>query len=275
MEIAAAISKHVVVAIASGGAVAGYIALYFAAKKNDGKRLRWQFVVVALAAFGTIAGYSVYFFTDEISMARESIAKDKDARFERFKMEKDAEIASASATSLEAKAVAARARERTEILENENLKLKGTVATLQNLAAKAEKDLLEVQERLAWRDLNVEQQARVLAKLKKYSGTEFDIRVFQEPEALRFLNVMIEILHLAGWIQRPVDAAFEITTKYGVAGITLSGGVIVRSAQSRPELGAAANTLSAALLAEGVAAKTTKEGAERSSERVHIVIGKK
>lgn len=293
LETSAAISKYAVVALASGGVVAGYVALYFAAKKNDKKRLQAQFVVVALTAFGVFAGYSVYFFTDEINMERERLAKGKDAELERFKVEKTAEITSASARSdtaitegkrieseasvkiSEAKAIAAKANERAQGLENENLKLKGTVATLQERAAKAEKDLLEVQERLAWRDLSVEQQARILAKLKKHSGAEFDIRVFQEPEALRFLNIMIEILHSAGWIQRPVDAAFEITTKYGVAGVSLSGGVIVRNAPSHPELREAANALATALVAEGIAAKTTQDGVERNPERIHIAIGKK
>ncbi len=55
LETAAAISKYAVVFLASGGAVAGYLALYFAVKKNDRRRLQAQFVVVVLTAFGVLA----------------------------------------------------------------------------------------------------------------------------------------------------------------------------------------------------------------------------
>jgi|CXWL01.1.fsa_nt_gi hypothetical protein len=268
LETAAIISKHFVVACAIGGVVSGYIALHFAAKRNERKRLRWQFGAVAFAAFGAFAGYSVYYFTDEISMQREG-------ELHRFKIEKDAEIASANEKISKAGAIAARANERAEELENENLKLEGTVATLQGRAAKAEKELLEVQAHLAWRDLNTEQQAKILVGLKKHSGVEFDIRVFQEPEALRFLNVMVEVLHSAGWIQRPGDGVIEISTKYGVAGVTLSGGVIVRNAKSNPELSKAANALVASLMAEGIAARSTEDEVDRTPGRIHVVIGKK
>lgn len=275
LESAATFSKYVVVVLAICGAVAGYIALYFAAKKDDKRRLRWQFAVVALAAFGALAGYSVYYFTEEISVERARIGREKDEELERFKVEKNAEISSANVRISEAKAIAAKANERSEGLENENLKLKGTLAILQVRAAKAEKNLLEVQGRLAWRDLNVEQQARVLGKVKEHSGAEFDIRVFQEPEALRFLNIVVEVLHAAGWIQRPVDGVFEIGTKYGNAGVTLSGGVIVKNAKNSQKLSEAAKALVDSLMAEGIATKSSEVEADGTPGRVHVVIGKK
>ena len=72
LETAAAISKHAVVLLASGVAIAGYRAWYFTVKKEDAKRLQAQFAVVVLTALGACAGFSVYYFTDEINLALRS-----------------------------------------------------------------------------------------------------------------------------------------------------------------------------------------------------------
>ena len=142
LETAATISKHAVVLLASGGAVAGYRAWYFAVKNDLAKRLHAQFAVFVLAALGAFAGYSVYYFTDEISLQRERVAKEKEAELEHFKLEKGAEIASASMQAAEAIARAAK-------LENDNLTLRGTVATLETTAAEAGRKLTLLQAKTA------------------------------------------------------------------------------------------------------------------------------
>ena len=135
LETAATISKHAVVLLASGGAVAGYRAWYFAVKNDLAKRLHAQFAVFVLAALGAFAGYSVYYFTDEISLQRERVAKEKEAELEHFKLEKGAEIASAIT--------------RAAKLENDNLTLRGTVATLETTAAEAGRKLTLLQAKTA------------------------------------------------------------------------------------------------------------------------------
>jgi uncharacterized OsmC-like protein len=255
LEAAATISKHAVVLLASGGAIAGYRAWYFAVKKVEAKRLHAQFAVVLLAALGACAGYSVYYFTDEIGLERERITKDKEAKFERFKAEKDAEIKSAIAQAAEANA---RAAEANRIAEGERL------------------ERVKLEEKLAWRSLSADQHKRIVAKLSKFSGTPFQLRVFQDPESLKFMNQIADILHSATWTQLPIVAAMEISSKYGTVGVSLSAGVIITVDMSREsDLGPAGKALATALDAERIASEFKVAKIERQAERIHIQVGKK
>jgi len=255
LEAAATISKHAVVLLASGGVVAGYRAWHFAVKKNDTKRLHAQFAVVLLAALGACAGYSVYYFTDELSMEREKIAKDKEAELERFKIEKDAEIKSAIAHAAEANA---RAAEANRIAEGERL------------------ERVKIEEKLAWRSLTADQHKRIVAKLSKFPGTPFQLRVFQDPEALKFMNQIADILHAATWVQLPIVAAMEISSKYGSVGVSLSAGVIITVDTSREsDLGPAGKALAAGLANERIASEFKITKIERQPERIHVQVGKK
>jgi hypothetical protein len=248
LEAAAAFSKHAVVFLAAGGAVAGYRAWYFALTKQDANRLHAQFAVVLLTALGACAGYSTYYFTDQISMERQRIAKDKEDELERFKAEKDAEIRSAIA----------RAAEANKIAETERL------------------ERIKIEEKLAWRSLSADQQQQIISKLVRFRGAPFQVRVFQEPEALRFMNQMLDILHSANWTQLPIVAAMEITTKYGTVGISLGAGVsIYVDASHESDLGPAGKALAAALAKQRIASEYKIINIERQPDRIHVAIGKK
>lgn len=197
---------------------------------------------------GACARYSVYYFTDEIALERERLAQVKEDELERFKLEKDAEIKSAIA----------RAAEANRIAEAERL------------------ERIKIEEKLAWRSLTADQQQKIVSKLIKFPGTPFQVRVFQEPEALRFMNQILDILHSANWAQLPIVAAMEITTKYGTVGVSLSAGVIINvDASHESDLGPAGKALVTALAKERIASEFRIIKVERQPERIHVAIGKK
>lgn len=191
--------------------------------------------------------------------------------------------ANANARIEEAKALGSQANERANRLEQDNIllrtaqqKVETDLANQRERAAIAERSLLELQEKLAWRSLNTKQQERIVAKLKAFPRTPFQLRVFQEPEAIRFMNQIADILRSADWVQQPVVAAMLMTSKYGDVGMTLSSGIIVNIDTSRTaELDSAARALAAALDSEGVASEFKIITIQNQPERIHIAIGKK
>lgn len=186
LEAAAALSKHAVVLLGAGGVFAGYRAWYFAVKKEDDKRLHAQFAVVLLAALAACAGYSVYYFTNEISLERERL-------LERFKLEKTAEIQSASARAAEADARAAEAVRSLRGLEIELVRQR-------ERAARAEKELVEIQERLKPRRITDAQRGLLIQALQKSPKGPLTIATpIGDAEAQMFARQIREILESSGW----------------------------------------------------------------------------
>jgi len=193
MEAAAAISKHAVVLLASGGAVAGYRAWHFAVKKDEPKRLHAQFAVVLLAALGACAGYSVYYFTDEIRIEGNRLAQVKEDQFERFKIQQNAEIGSASARAAEADERAAEAVKSARSLEIQ-------AARQRERAARAEKELVEIQERIKPRRITDAQRATLIKALTNAAKGPVTIATpIGDAEAQMFARQIREILESSGW----------------------------------------------------------------------------
>ena len=216
LETTAAISKHAVVLLASGGTVAGYRAWHFAVRQNERRRLHAQFAVVVLAALGVIAGYSVYYFTDEINLQLRKVAEAKEVELERFKAEKGAEISLASAR-------AAEANERALNLEKSNLPLRKQVATLENanLTLRAQVATLEKRAEDSGKELAV-LQVRVADATRKEAEAEIklaEVRKRQEPRTFQediFLSILttappgkIKIGHIQG-VPEPATLAGQI-----------------------------------------------------------------
>jgi len=214
---AAGISKHAVVLLASGGVLAGYRAWYFAVKKDDARRLHAQFAVVVLAALGACAAYSVYYFTDEISLERERLAQVKEAELERFKVEKDSEIKSAIARAAEADVRAAEAVKGTRSLELE-------VAHQRERAARAEKDLVEIQERIKPRSFTDAQRSLLIKALTKSSKGAVRIGIILgDGEALIFARQIKEILKASGWTDVHLTHSIYTGTPVGLSVIVRDG----------------------------------------------------
>ena len=179
---------------------------------------------------------------------------------------------------VESSGAAAQAKRESLLKEDLETKIRDAEAAAANAKGLAEKERLarlKIEESLAPRELNADQQGKLATLLRKFSGTEFEIRVFKDPEPLKLLNILVEVLHSAGWVQKPVEAAMEISTKYGVAGFTLDTGVRIRIDPRYPKFMAGANALVTGLVAERIDAVVTEAALEIHPERMHIAIGKK
>jgi hypothetical protein len=63
--------------------------------------------------------------------------------------------------------------------------------------------LLRTVKESAPRTLTIEQQARIVSKIKPFSNTPFDLSVDPEPEALALLDIVDSILVSSGWLNFP------------------------------------------------------------------------
>lgn len=146
----------------------------------------------------------------------------------------------------------------------------------QERAAKAEHDLFELQEKLAWRNLSTDQQERVISKLKDFPATPFQIRVFQEPEATALMEIIQDVLHASNWLHREPDGGTRIPTKYGEVGIAIGNGVVVFVDPIQAfNLLPASEALASSLAAEGIVAESRTAIFELNPHMIHIAIGKK
>lgn len=134
----------------------------------------------------------------------------------------------------------------------------------------------QLEEKLAWRSLSTDQHQKIVTKLSKFPGTAFQLRVFLDPEALKFMNQLADILHSAAWEQLPVVATTEVSGKYASAGVSYSAGVIITVDQSREsDLGLAGKALATVLSDERIASEFKIATIERQPERIHVQVGKK
>jgi hypothetical protein len=214
--------------------------------------------LIASWRLSTINSRIVALLNKAAAEAGERASKADERAGDAFKKAKEAET---KALQFEASIASSRARaeEARQIAERERL------------------ERVKIEERLAWRSLGgADQQQRIVTKLKKFPGTPFVLRVFQEPEALRLLNQVVDILHSATWVQKPIVAATEISTKHGAAGISLGLGIIISVDPSRAsELGPAGKALVAALADERIASEFRVVALQLQPEIIHIAIGKK
>lgn len=106
------------------------------------------------------------------------------------------------------------------------------VATAEARAAeadqKAQEAILELARLKARRDLTQKQRGRVVDKLKKFSGTEYDISINSiDPEILNFVFIVELILSTAGWTelgwQGPLGV--QVLTREGQPSIAISASV--------------------------------------------------
>lgn len=110
LEAAATTSRHAVFLFGTGAGIAGCRAYYFAVRKNEGKRLSSQLAAAILAICAAASTALNFYNTDQITSLRDLIAREKDEKLERFKLEKTAEIELANMRAAEANRSAEQAR---------------------------------------------------------------------------------------------------------------------------------------------------------------------
>lgn len=122
-----------------------------------------------------------------LSAAKEEQMKSKVAT---DKQESDRKITGLQKDASDAKA----AQQRVEI----------ELAKQQERAAKAEKDLIEVQERIKHRNLTPDQQKELIAELKPFSDQEIDVFVLSDAgdEVGHISEQIVSVLKKSGWLVR-------------------------------------------------------------------------
>ncbi len=166
--------------------------------------------------------------------------------------------------------------------------LKRDLAATNERAAHAEERAAEANLELAKlktpRTLNPGQQKLISEALKGFAGTQFDMAINHDVEAIGLLPSLENALKSAGWIEidwksgAPI-AEINFTRKDlpAVGLVSISGLVIQMHPEQVPTLGTAAQALASALDGQGIAAKAEPGIGfpNINTKAIHIVIGEK
>ena len=237
--------------------------------------------IVALIAVGisvVVGGFALFLGNRLNTAQREKLLLfDKeltDAKTELGKQEVRA--ANAERDMADAKKAASDADANVEGLRKE-------VATANERAAEANKAAeqerlarLRIEDKLAGWKLDGKAQARIIAAVRKYENTPFDLGV--NPNEFAFMETIDSVLIAAGWtrqIPKPDNPLLNILLA-GKARINYISGIHVEIALSRrDDLGPAAAALVLALKAEGIPVPNDVQLAptEPDPTAIHLVIG--
>jgi hypothetical protein len=156
----------------------------------------------------------------------------------------------------------------------------GDDAISARFAERADRAELELEKFRAARKLGAEQQERITAKAKSFSGASFDIATMNDKEPFNLAEMIETALLAAGWkevdwtgnplITRNSKSSFGIAIEFGVS--------IQHEVTQTAELGAIANMLAAALHSEGIEARAEVSGTNMPStshNAIHVIVGKK
>jgi hypothetical protein len=152
-------------------------------------------------------------------------------------------------------------------------------AEAEQRAAEANLQLIRIK---APRRLRPAQQERIIAKLKPFAGTLFDVGLVQGDAEAAELMIQIEAaLQAAGWTQIDWVGGDIIMTRAGkstAGSITATSVNVAVHPENEPTLGNAAATLINALSLEGIAVRTGTSGAgfsNRNAGAIHVLVGRK
>ena len=168
------------------------------------------------------------------------------------------------------------ANERAANAEKEAARL-GKMAEDEKLAR------VKIEQRLAPRTLNSEQQERIRTKLSPFVGTPYELALSDTTEAAALMLTLDKVLRSAGWIYRPSENA-DLRTVYTLpngeeAEQFLGTGVQIglsKSLQSVPKYKRAAEVLISALREEAIdATDTALPDNNPSPNAIHIKVGNK
>lgn len=234
------------------------------------KLLQWvsvfYMVSVGVAAVATFAIYHL--------SAR--VTADKDRELKKYQTESQTQIADAEAAAAKAMRIAEAERLARAELEHQVAVAEARAAEANAVASQAQLELARLKEP---RTIAPEDQDRIIAELTKFTGQNFSVSVFQDPEALALLQVLDVMLKSAGWIR----VRFPIrTVSINIAGITAapsfeSGVGATIGPDDRASL-AALLALSKALSRAGIPCRRmlhTSELQDKSPNTILIYVGKK
>jgi hypothetical protein len=139
-----------------------------------------------------------------------------------------------------------------------NIQAKSLEESTAQANARAAEAQLELAKIKTPRSLDSEQQARIVRKIKAFSGTPFTVSIFSTPEVTQLLEMIEPTLKSAGWVQKPWqdgDLRYSRPDKTDVGMNSIVGLYVQASLDHAAQLRPPLETLVKALHAEGLAVK--------------------
>ncbi|HXN64495.1 MAG TPA: hypothetical protein VN862_04120 [Candidatus Acidoferrales bacterium] len=258
------------------------------ASKNDFETLLGRFEVWLLV-FGIFVG---------IGVVGESIfgirtwwnsrkLQEVNQQIDQYRQSETSQVNQKAGEALERATVAeqhlAEANERAEIARKEaegfRLQIADAAKQAAQADAKAAQATLDLAKYRAGRKLTSEQQQRIAARIKLFSGTPYELAVAPGSEAVSLLSTIDAILRESGWDTKEsakTDFRFIITLPSGskVEQIVGSGVEVLIPQSIVGKYGTAASTLVTALRSEGIETRGVIDPKEvNSPNNVHITVG--
>lgn len=221
----------------------------------------WEQLLLGSLAVVGVAGVAVFLFSAAVIISQRRENSAAKVEFERYKLETGETIAKANERAAEAN-------------------------------QKAQEASLELARLKEPRSLTEEQRGRIVDKVKKFAGTEYDVTIsVAEPEILGFLSIIEDVLSSAGYSEIDWKAGPEIFADRYIRGGDGGGKPLIREgvaetdvtiavlSDQSPKLFEIAQTLSSALAAEGIVSRHAKYIRHKMSSinmnAIHIFIGRK
>jgi hypothetical protein len=197
-----------------------------------------------VAAFLVAIGVAIEFGGDWVAKPYEKTIEDA-RKLELAELHKQSDDAKLETTRLSADAESSRA----------------AIADANARAAEAQ---LALEQFKADRTLSPEQQARVVEKLKQFSGQTYVLSVLPDQEAIRFAKIVDGIVRAAGWSKLASKGAITIpddatpTSSFAAINVAAEPGVRIQIAPDRAidvAFVARAKAIAEAFVTEGIAAE--------------------
>jgi hypothetical protein len=250
-------------------------------------------LVFAIAVFMELVAYPFGQRNDTLASQQNADQQAKIAALEnstqQLKTDADkaqAQIADANARAKNAEAQVASAKAESQAASAKAESFRLDIAKANERAAEASKTAeadrlarVTMEQQLKARSLSDEQQQNVVAAIKTFKDTPYELAIDPTTEPVNLAEQIDSVLRLAGW--SPKDSAltafrFILTLPSGTkAEQAISIGVSIQLTKALYEkYGNAAETLIAALRAEGVPATGTYlPDSDGSPSNIHVVIG--
>jgi hypothetical protein len=127
---------------------------------------------------------------------------------------------------------------------------------------------VRIEERLAGWKIGPAGEARLVAELKPFAGTQF--RFFTDPQSSGFLDTMEKILSEAGWVRKPPSNPLTIANK---SEVILKSGIFVDAFNGNKSLLPPMEALVKGLIAEGIPAQRHFFDHNGETDTLTIIIG--
>lgn len=169
----------------------------------------WNNMYIASVAVTVIAAVWL-FWVQFMRMRRSSVRESLQEQLTKLKDNQSAlDIATARSAAALATEKAETANERTSKIELE-------AAQQRERAAKAERDLLELQQRLAWRRVSQKEHGEFVAALKPFAGSVVEVTKLGEAEAGQFADDLFKMLTDAKWKVSLDSSGYVSPPPYGL-----------------------------------------------------------